>query len=432
MLKALSSKLKTNMRLTSPLLRPFLLILLSLMLAACQDRQRGPSPITQQAPITQRAPQTTATASAATPTGEGSLLPAAPSPAPTMTPQFSDAAPVIDDDQVDPRGQRLADYVGNLESAGEFSGTVFVAHNGRILLNQGFGQANVTAGIANSPQTQFRIGSLTKQFTAAAILKLQEQGLLDVREPLSNYLPDYPRAQEITIHQLLTHTAGIPNYERRPDLPQVVQSPIALDALIASFANEPLQFPPGRQYEYSSSGYVILTKIIELVSGEPYEDFLQEQFFEPLGMNSTGYDFLAPDLPNPAVGYQLTPGGPQPAIRTDSSWPTGAGALYSTVEDLYRWDRALYGDELLSPASREAFFTPYVDTRQGAYYGYGWDIGTTSGRPSIVHGGGIFGFASFMARFPEDDAVVIVLSNGIQMPPRIVAEGLADILFGSS
>jgi CubicO group peptidase (beta-lactamase class C family) len=307
-----------------------------------------------------------------------------------------------------------------------------VAQDGRILLNQGFGEANVAAGIANAPETQFRIGSLTKQFTAAAILKLQEQGLLEGQDPLSKYLPDYPRGDEITIHHLLTHTAGIPNYERRPDLPEVVQSPIALDALIASFANQPLQFPAGQRYEYSSSGYVLLTKIIELVSGQSYAEFLQEQFFTPLDMAYTGYDFLAPGLPNPAVGYQLTPGGPQPAILTDSSWPTGAGALYSTVEDLYRWDRALYDDQILTAASRNAFFTPYVPTGQGAEYAYGWDIGETVGRPSIAHGGGIFGFASFMARFPEDDAVVIVLSNGIQMPPRIVAEGLAEILFDES
>ncbi len=228
---------------------------------------------------------------------------------------------------------------------------------------------------------------------------------------------------------MLTHTAGIPNYEQRRDLPEVVQSPISLDELIASFSDQPLDFPPGQRYSYSSSGYVLLTKIIEIVSGQPYADYLEEQIFKPANMAYSGYDYLAPDLPFAAVGYQLTPGGPHPAILTDSSWPTGAGALYSTLEDLYRWDRALYGDDILSAASRQAFFTPWVDTGQGTDYGYGWDIGRTAGRSSIAHGGGIFGFASFMARFPEDDAVIIVLSNGIQMPPRIVAEGLAEILF---
>ncbi len=146
-------------------------------------------------------------------------------------------------------------------------------------------------------------------------------------------------------------------------------------------------------------------------------------------MAYSGYDYLSPDLPNPAVGYHLTPGGPRPAILTDSSWPTGAGALFSTLGDLYRWDRLLYEDDILGADSRQAFFTPWIDTGQGTDYGYGWDIGSTAGRPSIAHGGGIFGFASFMARFPEDDAVIIVLSNGIQMPPRLIAEDLAQILF---
>ncbi len=138
---------------------------------------------------------------------------------------------------------------------------------------------------------------------------------------------------------------------------------------------------------------------------------------------------MDPTLRDPAVGYMLTERGASPGILTDSSWPTGAGALYSTVGDLYRWDRALYGNDVLGQDSKDAMFTPWVDTGQGAAYGYGWDIGSTNGHPSVAHGGGIFGFASYMVRFPQDDAVIIVLSNGIQMPPRVVAEELAQILF---
>ncbi len=399
---------------------PFL-VLLS---AACSDLSPVPTVVPEQ-------PQ-----QAATPTADPVGPSTAPSPEPSLVPPtpaaLGESVPLsMEPSGSDPRTQQMVDYLNNFLVDGNFTGTVLVAQGGEILVNEGFGQANVQAGTPNLPHTQFRIGSLTKQFTAAAILKLQEQGRLSVQDQLATYLPDYPFGNEITIHQLLTHTAGIPNYERRPDLPDVVQSPIPLDDLIATFSSQPLQFPPGQQYEYSSSGYVLLTKIIELVSGQSYDDYLQDQFFTPLNMLHTGYDYLSPDLPNPAVGYLLTPGGPRPAILTDSSWPTGAGALYSTVEDMYRWDRALYGDQVLSSASREAFFTPHVDTRQGADYSYGWDIGTTVGRTSIAHGGGIFGFASFMTRFPEDDAAIIVLSNGIQMPPRIIAEGLAQILFGT-
>ena len=329
----------------------------------------------------------------------------------------------------DPRSQQMAAYLADSQERGLFMGSVLVAHKGDLLLYDGYGLADIDAANPNTPQTQFRIGSLTKQFTAAAILRLQEQGLLNIQDPVANYMPHYPKGDQITIHHLLTHTAGIPTYERRPDLPQVVQSPIRLDDLIALFSGQPLQFSPGQQYEYSSSGYVVLTKIIEIVSGQLYADYLEAELLMPAGLAHSGYDYLASDLPNPAVGYQLTPDGPRPAVHTDSSWPTGAGALYSTLEDLYRWDRLLYDESILTAASREALFTPWVDTGQGAHYGYGWDIGHTAGRPSIVHGGTIFGFASYMARFPQDDALIIVLSNGIQMPPRLIAEDLAQMLF---
>ena len=329
----------------------------------------------------------------------------------------------------DERSEQLADFLNELVANGQFMGSVLVAQNGQILLDEGFGMADKEAGLPNSPDNQYRIGSLTKQFTAAAILRLQEDGLLNVQDPVAKYLPDYPNGEGITIHQLLIHASGIPNYEQRRDLPEVVQTPIGLDDLIASFSSQPLEFSPGQGYSYSSSGYVLLTKIIEVVSGQPYADYIQEQIFSPAGMNDSGYDYLDPTLPNPAVGYMLTNRGPQRAILTDSSWPSGAGALYSTVGDLYRWDHALYGNDILAQESLDAMFTPWIDTGQGADYGYGWDIGSTMGRPSIAHGGGIFGFASYMVRFPEDNAVIIVLSNGIQMPPRIVAEGLTQILF---
>lgn len=357
------------------------------------------------------------------------VVPATITPIPTLVNENNSVTmePVGNDD----RGQQMIAYLNQELDRGNFMGTVLVADDGHILVNEGFGLADVQTGMPNHPQTQFRLGSITKQFTAAAILKLQEQGLLDVQDPVAKYLPDYPRGNEITIHHLLTHTAGIPNYERRPDLAEAVQTPIALDDLIASFANQPLQFQPGQRFQYSSSGYVVLTKIIELVSGQNYADYLNRQFFTPLQMSGTGYDFLSPQLSNPATGYQITPGGPRPAIVTDSSWPSGAGALYSTVEDLYRWDRALYGGAVLSDESRKAFFAPYVDTGEGSHYGYGWEIGRTAGRSSVAHGGGIFGFAPFMARFPADDAVIIVLSNGIQMSPRVIAENLAQILFES-
>lgn len=406
-----------------------LLILFSwLFLASCGGRSSPPPDDVQ--PVAQTAaPLTTATA-APTLTAGAELPPptgTSPSPVDVNTNEPLDLRPEISDG----RRQQMMDFLNRESERGNFMGSVLVAQGGTILVNDGFGQADVTAGIPNLPQTQFRIGSLTKQLTAAAILKLQEHGALDVQDPVAKYLPDYPRGTEITIHHLLTHTAGIPNYENRPDLPNVAQSPIALDDLISSFANQPLEFPPGQGYQYSSSGYVVLTKIIEVAAGQPYADYLRSQFFDPLNMASSGYDFLSPDLPNPAVGYQLTPGGPRPAVTTDSSWPSGAGAIYSTVGDLYLWDRALNGQGILSEASQQAFFAPYVDTGQGSSYAYGWEIGSMAGHSGAMHGGGIPGFAAFMVRFPGDEAVIIVLSNSTQMPPRIIAENLAQILFQS-
>jgi CubicO group peptidase (beta-lactamase class C family) len=323
----------------------------------------------------------------------------------------------------------LTQFLDHLTETDQFMGTVLIAQNGEILLTEGYGLADIANGRGNTPQTQMRIGSLTKQFTAAAILRLQELGKLDVSDTIDVYLPDYPGGEQITIHQLLTHSAGVPNYTRRQDLAQVVQAPITLPDLLAQFANQPLDFIPGQQFAYSDSGYVLLTAIIEAASGTSYEDFLQEQFFDTLGMTRTGYDFLRDDLTEPAIGYQLTPGGPQRAVDTESSWASGAGALYSTVQDLYLWDQALNNNQVLEETSLQSMFTPWIEMGQGYSYGYGWEIGQIAGRKAQTHAGNIFGFGSFIAHFPEDNAIVIVLGNGFQLSPRLIAEDLATILF---
>jgi CubicO group peptidase (beta-lactamase class C family) len=338
----------------------------------------------------------------------------------------------VDEPALDQRAAALDDYLENLSETGQFMGTVLVASGGEVLLNEGYGLADVTGGRANSPDTQQRIGSLTKQFTAAAILLLQERGLLYVNDAVSNYLPDYPGGEQISIHQLLTHTAGVPNYTRRADLAQVVQTPIALDDLLAEFSNQPLDLSPGQQFSYSDSGYVILAKIIEVVAGQAYADFIQSQLLDVVGMSRSGYDYLHDELDEPAVGYQMSPAGAQPAVDTESSWASGAGALYSTTGDLYKWDRALAAGSLLQASSLDAMFSPWVDMGQGYAYGYGWEIGQMAGRPSQTHAGNIFGFGSFIARFPEDDAVIIVLGNGLQMSPRSIAEELSHLLFAAS
>jgi len=267
--------------------------------------------------------------------------------------------------------------------AEQFSGSVLIARAGKVLFSQGYSLADWDQHVPNTPQTEFRIGSLTKQFTAMAILLLQERGKLHVQDHICLYVPHCPTAwQPITIHHLLTHTSGIPNYTAFSDID--FTQPVSPVQLIAHFKDKPLDFQPGTQYSYSNSGYVVLGSIIERVTGEPYALFLQHTIFTPLQMRNTGYDQNHPPLPEHATGYQdwqLT------AQYLDMSWPFAAGGWYSTVADLYRWTQALSTPVLVSQQSLDTMFTPFVticpkrgegcldgSSREG--YGYGWVIAT--------------------------------------------------------
>ncbi len=314
-----------------------------------------------------------------------------------------------------------------------FMGSVLIARAGEVLLSQGYGMANLEHGVANSPQTKFRLGSVTKQFTAAAILQLQDLGLLKVDSPISTYLPDYPQGGAITVHHLLTHTAGIPNYTSFPDYIQKQRTAMTLDEIIAWFSDKPLEFTPGERYSYSNSGYTLLTNLIEAVSAQSYADYLQHHIFEPLGMTHSGYDQSAPIVPHRASGYAPAEEGYQNAAFIDMSIPSGAGGLYSTVEDLYQWDQALYTNAVLSESSRQMIFAPAVgmgEENGNADYGYGWVIDHAYERDRVGHGGRIDGFTSSIARYPNEQVVIIVLSNLETAPVARINNDLAAILFG--
>ncbi|HAA31543.1 MAG TPA: serine hydrolase, partial [Cyanobacteria bacterium UBA8553] len=197
----------------------------------------------------------------------------------------------------------IATYLKAYLETGYFMGTVLVAREGEVLLSNGYGLANLEHNIAHTPQTKFRLGSITKQFTATAILQLQEQGLLQVDAPISTYLPNYPNGEQITVHHLLNHTAGIPSYTSFPDYPQKWRTVMSVDELIAWFSDKPLEFTPGDRHNYSNSGYAVLTKIIETVSSQSYADYLQHHIFQPLEMTNSGYDIYEKILPNRASGY---------------------------------------------------------------------------------------------------------------------------------
>ena len=329
----------------------------------------------------------------------------------------------------------MAAYLQAHYETGRFMGTVIVMQNGETVFAQSYGMASLEHQVANTPQTKFRIGSITKQFTAAAILQLQDRGQLDVQAPVSTYLPDYPQGDRITLHHLLTHTAGIPNLTSFPDYLEWMQQPTTLEELVARFQDLPLEFEPGEQHRYSNSGYVLLTQIIETVSGQTYADYLQEHLFIPLGLENTGYEQPLAVINHLANGYQFTGEDYQQAEYINMAVPTGAGALYSTVGDLVRWHQFLVNADnrppgILSDAVIAAMQHPHValgENASGASYGYGLMVGKQG---FIAHGGGINGFASYLGSLPNQGITVAVLSNVPNANPPIMAEGLLAILQG--
>ena len=317
-----------------------------------------------------------------------------------------------------------------------FMGSVLVSRGAEVLLSQGYGMANLEHNVSNTPSTKFRLASVTKQFTATAILKLQEQNLLDVNDPLSTYLPEYPNGEQITVHQLLNHTSGIPNYTDFEDYESKKRTAMKLDELVAWFKDRPLDFTPGDRFNYSNSGYAVLTKIIETVTNLSYADYLQQHIFAPLEMNDSGYDRAETVLPDRASGYLFTGESYLNADFLDMSLASGAGGLYSTVEDLDKWSRSLDTDTILAQASRDAMFAPTVkvpnDDNKEIYYGYGIRIDTEHNRDCIVHHGVINGFLTNFARYPNERVTIVVLSNLQTASISKIERDLAAIVFGEA
>lgn len=320
------------------------------------------------------------------------------------------------------------EYMAAAEKVDKFSGTILVAREGKPILSKGYGMANYEWGIPNTPQTVFRLGSITKQFTSAAIMLLQERGKLSTSDPICKYVTECPAAWEpITIKQVLTHSSGIPNYTSFPgwmDKKSVL--PITTAELLAEYKAKPLDFTPGEKFSYSNSGYHLLGAIIEKVSGKSYADFLQENIFTPLGLKQTGYDMPKPLIKYRAAGYSREGDGLVNAAYLDMLIPYAAGSLYSTTSDLLTWEQALYGDKLLTAKSREEMFTPY---KSG--YAYGWGVGKKLEHNSMSHSGGIYGFSAYLVRYPDDKLTVVVLSNVQNMGSEKIASALSAIVFGA-
>lgn len=318
--------------------------------------------------------------------------------------------------------QVVQSYVANKT----FMGTALVAKGDHVLFSKGYGFANLEWNIPNAPNTKFRLGSVTKQFTAASILLLEERGKLKTDDPIKKYIPEAPAAwDKITLFHILTHTAGIPNFTSFPDYPKIGPFPTTAAKLLESFRDKPLDFDPGTKWNYSNSGYVVLTYVIEKVSGESYEKFVRDNIFTPLGMKDSGYDSNEAIIPNRASGYSPGRNGFENAGFVHMTVPQGAGALYSTTEDLLKWEQGLFGGKVLKPESLEKMTRPFLQN-----YAFGLSVETLSGRKVISHNGGIQGFNTNLTYYPDDKLTIVVLSNVNGPAPDELARKLAAVAHG--
>ena len=309
----------------------------------------------------------------------------------------------------------------------KFNGSALVAKNGVILLNKGYGYRNATDKVANNEQTIFQLGSVTKQFTSAVILKLQEEKKLSVSDKLSKYFPGYPKGDSITIEQLLTHTSGIYNYTNDGKfMANEVTKSANREMMMALFKDKPLDFSPGSSWSYSNSGYSLLGYIIEAVTKKSYEQAVRKYIFTPLKMTHSGFDFTHLKSNEKAIGYfKLNDKEKVEAPIVDSSVSFSAGAIYSTTGDLYLWHNALEKNIILSKDEQEKAYTPVKN-----HYGYGWSIDSIEGKRRVSHGGGIHGFITTIARVPEDDICIVLLSNASNTTVGEISKSIFAILYG--
>ncbi len=312
--------------------------------------------------------------------------------------------------------------------------TVIVVKDGKTVFRKAYGAADVAAKTPLTPGTVLRLGSITKQFTAVAILMLAEEGKLALNDPITRFFPDYPtQGKVITIEHLLTHTSGIVSYTGKSAYVAAMAKDLTVAQMIDGFKNDPLEFEPGTRFKYNNSGYFLLGAIIERVSGTSYASFLEGRILTPLGMKDTAYEGVERSNAPRAVGYTAQEKDFAPAQPLSMSQPYAAGALVSTVDDLAKWDAAIASGKLLKPASWKMAFTPYkLSPEKSTGYGYGWGVGTLQGTPVVDHGGGINGFRTYALRLPEQKVFVAVLSNADSgnANPEVLAKKAAALAIG--
>lgn len=324
--------------------------------------------------------------------------------------------------------EKANQYLTTLTNLNRFSGTVLIARNGDTIINRGYGIQELEKNILNSTNTKFRLASITKQFTAMAILMLQEQKKLNVHDPISKYLHECPEIWNgITIHHLLSNSSGIPEYTDFPGYYIKRKTPLTLSALINTFKDKIPEFKPGEKFQYSNSNWVLLGQILETVAQKPYEIYINEKIFIPLGMSNSGLYKNQTSAKNIAEGYTWQNDAFKVADYISLFEEIGPTGLFSTTDDLFKWDQALYKSEFLSKKSIDKMFTPYKGD-----YGYGWFIESLFNRQWINHTGATGGVQTQISRFPEEKITIIVLSNFDRTNIESITEDLAAIVFGES
>jgi CubicO group peptidase (beta-lactamase class C family) len=298
-------------------------------------------------------------------------------------------------------------YPANLPGA-----TVLIAKDDKIIYRKAFGMANLELNVPMKPENVLQLASITKQFTSVAILILMEQDKLDLQDPLSKYIADFPRGNEITLHHLLNHTSGIKDYTRIPEFRDKTRLDLTPEEIISAFKNLPLEFNPNEKYDYSNSGYVLLGYIIEKISGMSYGDFIQKNIFDKLGMKNSNYVDTYKIIPNRAYGYQLYEGNYENAEYISPTFPYAAGSLMSTVDDMFLWNKAIHNNTLISEKSKLIAFKNHTLTNGNpSNYGYGWFINEMADITTLEHTGGINGFSTSGIFVPGRNIYAIVLTN---------------------
>jgi CubicO group peptidase (beta-lactamase class C family)/uncharacterized protein YneR len=305
---------------------------------------------------------------------------------------------------------------------------ILVVKDGKTVFRKAYGLANVESGKALTPETVFRIGSITKQFTSSAILKLSEQGKLNLQDEITKYLPDYPtQGKKITIEHLLTHTSGIRSYTSLPEImnKETKAKTFQVSEMISTFKDKPMDFDPGDAYAYNNSGYFLLGAIVEKISGTSWDDYIRKNFFSPLKMRSTFTEDK--NIPVLATGY-VKAVVYQPADYVHPSIPYSAGAIFSNVDDLWKWNNAIFSGQILKRESLEKAWTPLtLNKGEKQSYGYGWQLGRIRKNKVIAHGGGIDGFLSYALYVPDAKLFVTVLCNAMSQAPEAIAYRVAKI-----